>query len=134
MATEPRARARRNEERCRARSSARRERIEADLARLGVAEPVRVDLARRLEAVSRNLSPDAYDAALAGVAVAHGLHREEERVLRRSLRDLEEIHRLIGAFSDELRKLDEALRILSTYVGRMRNRAGVIQSPSKHLH
>lgn len=134
MATETRARALRPEGRARARSDERLERIQADLARLGVAEEVRGDLARRLETVARHLSPDAYDAALAGVAVAHGLHHEEEQVLRRSLRDLEEIHRLIGAFSDELRKLDEALRILSTYVGRMRSRAGVIQSPSKLLH
>jgi hypothetical protein len=113
-------------------SKRQRDHIQADLERLGVPDGVRGELAHRLEALSRHLSPEAYDAALAGVALANGLHREEEQVLRRSLRDLEEIQLLIGGFSDELRKLDEALRILSTYVRRMRSRAGPV--PPKTVH
>lgn len=103
----------------------RRERIEADLQRLGVAEDVREELARRLERVARHLSAEAYDAALAGVVLAHGLHREEGQAVHGSLKDLVEIQRLIGSFSGELRKLDEALRTLSTYVRRMRGRIGI---------
>lgn len=112
--------------------SERRRRIEADLERLGVAPEVRSELARRLEALDRRLPPEAFDACVAGAALAHGLHRDEERVLRRSLHDLEEIQRLIGAFGEELRKLDEALRILSTYVRRMRTRTGA--APPKVVH
>ena len=100
-----------------------RTRIRDDLARVGVDEDVREELARRLEALARRLSPDAYDAALAGAALAHGMHREGEEVLRRSVRDLHEIQRLLGAFGEEMRKLDEALQILTTYVKRMRSRA-----------
>ena len=100
-----------------------RTRIREDLARVGVDEEVREELARRLERLAHRLSPDAYDAALAGAALAHGMHREGEEVLRRSVRDLHEIQRLLGAFSEEMRKLDEALQILTTYVKRMRSRA-----------
>jgi hypothetical protein len=107
-------------------------RIQGDLERLGVAGEVREELARRLEALTRRLTPEAYDALVAGVALAHGLHREEGRVLRRSLHDLEEIQRLIGGFSDELRKLDEALRTLSAYVRRMGSRADPPSSKTVH--
>jgi hypothetical protein len=100
-----------------------RDRIAGDLERLGVGEGVREELSRRLEALARNLSEDAYDAALAGVALAHAVHREGEDALRKSVRDLQEVQRLLGAFSDEMRKLDDALQILSTYVRRMRSRA-----------
>ena len=106
----------------RAAETRERDRIALDLERLGVADGVRDELSRRLEALARNLSEDAYDAALAGVALAHALHREGEDALRKSVRDLHEVQRLLGAFSDEMRKLDDALQILSTYVRRMRSR------------
>src|SRR5262249_47598070 len=106
-----------------------RERIRLDLERLGVADDLREELSRRLEALSQNLSEDAYDAALAGVALAHAVHREGDEALRRRVRDLSEIQRLLGAFSDEMRKLDEALQILSTYVQRMRTRTRAVERP-----
>lgn len=112
--------------------SSRERRIEEDLERLGVAGPVRGELARRLETLSRRLSAEEYDAALAGVAVAHGLHRSQDDMWRHSLRDFEEVQRLVGAFAEELHKLDEALRILSTYVRRMGTRAR--PAASKALH
>ena len=110
-----------------------RERIRLDLERLGVADGLRDELSRRLEALSHHLSEDAYDAVLAGVALADALHREGDEARRRSLRDLSEIQRLLGAFSEEMRKLDEALQILSTYVQRMRSRTRVVERP-KLLH
>jgi hypothetical protein len=106
-----------------------RDRIQEDLARLGVADDVREEIARRFAPLSRRLSRDAYEAALAGVVLAHGVHRESEEVLRRSVRDLGEIQRLLTAFSDEMGKLDEALQILATYVKRMRSRARPPQRP-----
>jgi hypothetical protein len=104
-------------------ATARHERIRSDLARLGVASEVRDELTSRLAALAPRLTPEAYDAVLAGVALAHGLHREGDRLQQRSLNDLQEIQRLLAGFADELRKVDEALRILSTYVSRMRSRA-----------
>ena len=106
-----------------------RERIRLDLERLGVADGLRDELSRRLEALSHNLSEDAYDAVLAGVALADALHREGAEARKRSTRDLGEIQRLLGAFSEEMRKLDEALQILSTYVQRMRSRTRVVERP-----
>jgi len=110
-----------------------RTRIRLDLERLGVADELRDELSRRLEALSNNLSEDAYDAALAGVALADALHREGAEAQRHRARDLGEIQRLLGAFSEEMRKLDEALQILSTYVQRMRSRTRVVERP-KLMH
>ena len=106
-----------------------RERIRLDLERLGVADGLRDELSRRLEALSHNLSEDAYDAVLAGVALADALHREGAEARKRSTRELGEIQRLLGAFSEEMRKLEEALQILSTYVQRMRSRTRVVERP-----
>ena len=110
-----------------------RARIRLDLERLGVADELRDELSRRLEALSNYLSEDAYDAALAGVARADALHREGAEAQRHRARDLGEIQRLLGAFSEEMRKLDEALQILSTYVQRMRSRTRVVERP-KLMH
>jgi hypothetical protein len=110
------------------------ERLRGDLLRLGVDDEVREELARRLEVVTRRLSPEAYDSALAGAVLAHGLHREGEDALRRSVRDLNEIQRLLGAFGDEMRKLEEALEILGTYLKRMRSRAARPATTSRLLH
>jgi hypothetical protein len=109
------------------------DRIDADLARLGVGEEVRNALALRLARMAPHLSPESYEAALAGVALAHEIHHEGEQVLRRSVRDLREIERLLGAFTEEMGKLDEALQILATYVKRMRSRARTTERP-RWLH
>jgi hypothetical protein len=93
--------------------SAAVERVRAELAQLGVAESARDALARRLAPMIRGLSSEAYAAALAGVTLAHVHYREQEAALRRSLNDLGEIQRLLGAFGEELCRLDEALRMLS---------------------
>jgi len=68
------------------------------------------------------LSEDAYRAALAGVAAAHDVHCLGEEGRERNARDYQEIQRLLATFSGEMKKLDEALRVLSTYVQRMRAR------------
>lgn len=100
-----------------------RARIERDLDRLGVAASAREALSRRLEALAPTLSEDAYQAALAGALVAHDLHEQSLRHVERSVRDYQEIQRLLSVFSAEMKKLDEALRVLSAYVQRMRTRA-----------
>lgn len=100
-----------------------RARIARDLERLGVSEVLREVLGRRLEELAPTLSEDAYQAALAGVAAADDAHRLGEESHQRTARDYQEIQRLLGAFSGEMKKLDEALRVLSAYVQRMRTRA-----------
>jgi hypothetical protein len=80
-------------------------------------------LAERLADLAPSLGEDGMRAALAGVAAAHDVHRLGEQALQRSARDLQEIQRLLSAFAEEMTKLDEALRILSAYVQRMRTRA-----------
>jgi hypothetical protein len=97
-----------------------RQDIERDLERLGVTAELRDALCQRLEPIAPTLSEDAYQAALAGIAAASDVHRVGEAALERSMGDLREVQRLLGAFSYEMRKLDEALRVLSTYVQRMR--------------
>lgn len=88
-------------------------RIAEELAHLGVDAPARGTLARRLAAMIPGLSPEAYSAALAGVALAHSVHRGREDALRDSLRELGELQRLLGAFGEELARLDAALQRLS---------------------
>ena len=97
-----------------------RARIESDLERLGVGAPLRDALASRLEALAPTLSEDAYQAALAGAAAAHDVHQIGEQGRERSARDYQEIQRLLSVFSGEMKKLDDALRVLSNYVRRMR--------------
>ena len=119
--------------RFRSRRARDRSQILDDLAQLGVGEELRDALARRLESVAASLRDDAYQAALAGIAAAHDVHRLGEAALARSMGDLREIQRLLGAFSDEMRKLDEALRVLSTYVQRMRTKTSAPEGP-RTLH
>jgi len=88
-------------------------RVRQELAQLGVGESARDELARRLAPMIRGLSNEAYAAALAGAALAHAVRRDEEAALRQSLRELGEVERLLGAFGEELCRLDEALRMLS---------------------
>ncbi len=57
---------------------------------------------------------------LAGVVAAYAVHRDALERLRRSLREVNEMGRLVDAFGGELEKLDEALRTLGAYVERMR--------------
>jgi len=110
-----------------------RARIERDLEQLGVGEPLRDALASRLEVLAPTLSEDAYQAALAGAAAAHDVHRLGEEGRARNERDYQEIQRLLATFSGEMKKLDEALRVLSGYVQRMRSRARAGE-PKATLH
>ena len=100
-----------------------RARIASDLAKLGVGEALRDALTARLEALGPSLSEEAYQAALAGMAAAHDVHRIGEASRERTQRDYEEIQRLLGVFTGEMKQLDEALRVLSTYVRNLKPRA-----------
>ncbi|MEB2343844.1 MAG: hypothetical protein OZ948_03790 [Deltaproteobacteria bacterium] len=107
-------------------------RVRAELVQLGVGEPACEELARRLAPMIRGLSGEAYAAALAGAALTHGVQRGQQDALRHSLRDLVEVQRLLGAFGEELCRLEEALRMLSREV--QQSRVQVTEPPSRRIH
>ena len=97
-------------------------RIQDDLERRGIARSFSGAVAARLEGVVSGLSEEAYLAVLDGVAAAYGVHRGERE--RSPREDTTEIRRLVNDFAIELKKLDEGLQILSSYVLRIRDRTG----------
>lgn len=107
-------------------------RTRAELAQLGVVEPTLGVLARRLAPMIRGLSGEAAAAVLAGAALAHRVHAEQEDAMQQALRGLGEIHRLLDAFGGELCRLEEALRGLSREV--RRPRARVAPPGARQLH
>jgi len=107
--------------------SARKRRLRADLESRGLpremAQPMATRLAPLLKAASTRAYTAALDAAAAAVEVARDDARPQPLAPNRA-DDVAEIQRLMLGFTDELRKLEEGLRILSAFVVRMRTRAG----------
>jgi hypothetical protein len=95
-------------------------RIQNDLERRGVSRNFSGAVAARLERGASDLSEEEYLALLDGVAAAYGVHRGEQD--RGSRDDPTEIRRIVHDFAIELKKLDEGLQILSSYVLRIRDR------------
>jgi hypothetical protein len=94
------------------------QRIEKDLERRGVAAEFASHVSKRLAPFVPELSAEAYEGVLSGVALAYGVHREAVGEA-----DPGELERLLGGFVDELRKLDEALGTLAAYVSRLGQRS-----------
>lgn len=107
--------------------AARKRRLRADLESRGLSREVALPMATRLAPLLKAASTRAYSAALDAAAAAVEVVRvdaparpaEPDRA-----DDVAEIQRLMLGFTDELRKLEEGLRILSAFVVRMRTRAG----------
>ncbi|MBW2245288.1 MAG: hypothetical protein JRH01_25235 [Deltaproteobacteria bacterium] len=97
--------------------------IRRDLEDRGVPEPVSTELSARMAEEAEHLDAGAYEGFLAGAALSFSFHREANAEDPASAKDLGEIQRLMSDFSDELRKLDEALEILAAYVVRMRTQS-----------
>jgi len=97
------------------------ESIEAELVARGIEAP----LARRLaEAIAKRgsvLDASRYQGVIAGIALAVAAQRRELTQLRKAADELGEMQRLLSSFTDELKKLDEALETLAAYVVRMKN-------------
>jgi hypothetical protein len=95
-----------------------------DLARQLAGRGVKADLAERLAADLvaswSSLTLEARRGAIAGVALASAVHQEHVDALRRSQQDLADIERMMAGFASELKKVDEAVKILATFVGRIR--------------
>ena len=105
--------------------AATRRRIRADLETRGVARELSQPMATRLAPLLKAVSSRAYGAALDAAAAAVAVTRVDGDLERDRAGDVAEIQRLMLGFTDELRKLEEGLRILSAFVLRMRTRAGL---------
>lgn len=92
-----------------------------DLEDRGLSPGFSRPLAERLATCA--LSAEAYEGFLTGAAVAYTVHHEGLEASPNPSVDPGEIQRLMTNFSDELRKLDEALKVLAAFVVRMRTQA-----------
>jgi hypothetical protein len=106
-----------------------RARIQNDLERIGVSPQFSAPVASRLAVIAGDLSGDEYRAVLEGVATAYGVHCDGRQ---RSVRGALEMQRLLEDFAIELKKLDEGLKTLSSYLLRMKHRSA--EEPGGLLH
>ena len=104
---------------------ATRRRIRADLEERGVTRELSLPMAARLAPLLKAVSSRAYGAALDASVAAVDVTRVDGDLESGRASDVAEIQRLMLGFTDELRKLEEGLRILSAFVLRMRTRAGL---------
>ncbi len=95
------------------------ERVRSDLENRGIDPEFSRPVARRLAAISPDLSASEYAAILDGVSAAYGVYREISGLSDVNFRHGNELQRLMEGFTGELRKLDEGLQMLSTYILRM---------------
>lgn len=77
-------------------------------------------LAPRLAESRHALGRGSSSALIRGAALAITLQSEAQSQVERSLKDVREVERLLGAFTGELAKLDEVLEVLAAYAQRMR--------------
>jgi len=103
---------------------AKKRRIRADLESRGLPREIAQPVATRLAPLLKASSARAYGAALDVAAAAVEVARDDAGPENDRAGDVAEIQRLMLGFTDELRKLEEGLRILSAFVLRMRTRAG----------
>lgn len=97
------------------------ETIQSDLETRGVAKPLARRLAEAIAKRTSSLDGGRYQAVVAGIALAVTAQSREIAQLRRAADELGEVQRLLCSFTDELKKLDEALETLAAYVVRMKN-------------
>lgn len=98
--------------------------LRRELERRGVAGALAQRLASDLAEAGASLTPEAQRGALTGMALASAAHQEHAQALRRSQQDLADIERMMAGFAAELKKVDEAVKILSTFVSRIREQSG----------
>jgi hypothetical protein len=95
--------------------------IQADLVARGVDAALARRLATAIEKRTAALDVGRYQGVIAGIALVVAAQRREVEQLRKAADELGEMRRLLGNFTDELEKLDEALETLAAYVLRMKN-------------
>lgn len=104
----------------------------SQLVEAGVPSDVADEIAAQLEPAHRRLGRGSAAALIQGASLSAGVHALQRAHVERSLRDVREVERLLGAFSGELEKLDEVLEVLSAYAQRMR--AQPAKTPDRTLH
>jgi len=93
-------------------------RLRVDLEQRGVPVALAGALAERLEPRAATLDPAAYQVVIEAACAACSAQRRAAAPEAGA-----EIQRLVQDFAVELQKLDEGLRLLSTYLLRIRDRA-----------
>lgn len=101
-----------------------RRRIARDLAELGLLGDAATRTADALFAQLGQKGRGEYETLLAGLRVSQSLREEWGAAFLNRQRKLREVEKLMSGFASELRKFDEVLEVLSTYVRRMRSCAG----------
>jgi hypothetical protein len=104
-------------------------RLRADLERRGVPVALAGAVAERLEPRAAALDAAAYQAVIETACAAWGAQRRAAPPDGGA-----EIQRLVQDFAVELQKLDEGLRLLSTYLLRIRDRASSSSEPARLVH
>lgn len=89
-------------------------------------------LATRLAPLHADLGPGSAEAILRAASVAFQVQAGAHSHVERSMRDVREVERLLGAFGGELKKLDEVLEVLAAYAQRMREKPA--KSANRTLH
>ena len=100
-----------------------RNRIRGELEQRGVSPELAGALALRLQQLVSALGVSGCQAVCDAALAASGAPENLPAPAARSADELDEIQRLMGAFADELRKLDEALQLLVAYLARIRDQA-----------
>ncbi|MEZ4330383.1 MAG: hypothetical protein R3F35_01410 [Myxococcota bacterium] len=93
---------------------------EARIEAAGIDADWATRLAPRLAESQPALGRGSSSALIRGAALALALQSETQAHVERSLKDVREVERLLGAFTGELAKLDEVLEVLAAYAQRMR--------------
>jgi hypothetical protein len=106
--------------------------IQADLVARGLDVALARRLAQAIEKRAAALDGGRYQGVVAGIALAVTAQRREVEALRKAADELGEMQRLLGSFTDELTKLDEALETLAAYVVRMKHPQ--TPAPKRVLH
>ncbi len=98
-----------------------RDRLRRDLEEKGV-DPIFADaVMARVELGAEGEPVASWQAIIEGIEVAYQVHRRGQENLKRNLRGLNEVSRLMEDLGGEIRKLDENLKTLAAYLGRMRD-------------
>ena len=105
---------------------------QACLVEHGLSESLAERLAPSLCRARGELGRGSGRTLLRGALLAHEAQAGEKADVERSLRDVREVERLLGAFTGELEKLDEVLEVLAAYAQKMR--AKPAKGPRRTLH
>ncbi len=109
-----------------------RQRIRADLERGGVAPHLSEPFSERLGEIAGGLSASEYHVAILAMTAAYEVLQRDAGELESRCRDVREIQHLMQGFAGELRKLEEGLRIVATYLVRLRSAAN--GNPDGQVH